>query len=175
MLSAHYRSPLNFSDDLVESAKSGLERIITAYERAEEAAHKAAADALTENEQEAVVKIEEYVAKYEAAMEDDLNTADAISVIFELVKFSNTTIGEQSSREYCEKITATMHQLCDILGIQLHQEQGLLDADVEKLIEERQQARRDKNFARADEIRNSLLAMGIALEDTREGVKWKRV
>lgn len=175
MLSAHYRSPLNFSDDLVEAAKSGLERIMTAYEKAKETGAKAAIAELTEEEQKNISKIEEYVAKYETAMDDDLNTADAISVIFELVKLSNTTVNENSSKEYCEKLTAAIFQLCDILGIHAEKEQELLDEDIEALIAERQQARKDKNFARADEIRNSLLEMGIALEDTREGVKWKRV
>lgn len=175
MLSAHYRSPLNFSDDLVEAAKNGLERIVTAYVKATEAGEKAVAQDMTADEAEDVARIDEYIAKYEAAMDDDLNTADAISVIFELVKLSNTTINENSSKEYCDKMASTIEKLCDILGILVKQEQELLDEDIEKLIAERQQARKDKNFARADEIRNSLLDMGIALEDTREGVKWKRV
>lgn len=175
MLSAHYRSPLNFSDDLVEAAKNGLERIMNAYERADEAKTKAVDTELTQEEQECSRRIDEYVAKYEAAMDDDLNTADAISVIFELVKLSNTTITEGSSRTYCEKLADTIFRLCDILGIQAKKEQELLEEDVEKLIADRQQARKNKDFARADEIRNSLLNMGIALEDTREGVKWKRV
>ena len=175
MLSAHYRSPLNFSDDLVEAAKNGLERIVTAYVKATEAGEKAVAQDMTADEAEDAARIDEYIAKYEAAMDDDLNTADAISVIFELVKLSNTTINENSSKEYCDKMASTIEKLCDILGILVKQEQELLDEDIEKLIAERQQARKDKNFARADEIRNSLLDMGIALEDTREGVKWKRV
>lgn len=175
MLSAHYRSPLNFSDDLVEAAKSSLERIVTAYEKVSEAFAKAVDTEVTEEEQKNITKIDEYVAKYEAAMDDDLNTADAISVIFELVKLSNTTVNENSSKAYCDKMASTIFQLCDILGIHVEKEQELLDEDIEALIAERQQARKNKNFARADEIRNSLLEMGIALEDTREGVKWKRV
>jgi cysteinyl-tRNA synthetase len=175
MLSAHYRSPLNFSDDLVEAAKNGLERILTAYEKAADMAVKAEASELTGDEEIVVARLNELVAKYETAMDDDLNTADAISVIFELVKLSNTTICETSSKALCKQLADTILQLCDILGIQVHQEQELLDDEIEKLIAERQQARKDKNFARADEIRNSLLDMGIALEDTREGVKWKRV
>lgn len=174
MLSAHYRSPLNFSDELVEAAKNGLERILTAYERAEEAAAKAEGN-LTAEEQRQVEAIDELVRKYETAMDDDLNTADAISVIFELVKLSNTTINAHSSKDYCEKVVTVMKQLCDILGIDTHREKTLLDTEIEQLIEERQQARKNKDFARADAIRNILLEQGIALEDTREGVKWKKI
>lgn len=175
MLSAHYRSPLNFSDDLVEAAKNGLERILTAYEKVTDVAKKSTVPAMSAEEEEAVVKIEELKKKYEAAMDDDLNTADAISVIFELVKLLNTTVNDGASKPYCETMAATLKQLCDILGIETVREQELLDADIERLIEERQQARKNKDFARADEIRNTLLEQGIALEDTREGVKWKKI
>lgn len=175
MLSAHYRSPLNFSDDLVEAAKNGLERILTAYEKVLETSKKSTVTVMLAEEEEAVTKIEELKKKYEVAMDDDLNTADAIAVIFELVKLLNTTVNDQSSKPYCEKMASTLNQLCDILGIETVREQELLDADIERLIEERQQARKNKNFARADEIRNALLEQGIALEDTREGVKWKKI
>ncbi len=172
MLSAHYRSPLNFSDDLVEAAKNGLERILTAVERAEEAL-KQAEDSQPDDGQ--IRKVDELVEKYEAAMDDDLNTADAIAVIFELVRLSNTTIGEHVSKSYCEKILDTLELLCGILGIETHREEALLDEEIERLIEERQQARKDKDFARADAIRNELQDKGIVLEDTREGVKWKKI
>lgn len=172
MLSAHYRSPLNFSDDLVEAARNGLERILTAVERAEEA-FKQAEDSQPDDGQ--IRKVDELVEKYEAAMDDDLNTADAIAVIFELVRLSNTTIGEHISKAYCEKILDTLNLLCGILGIETHREEALLDEEIERLIEERQQARKDKDFARADAIRNELQDKGIILEDTREGVKWKKI
>ena len=175
MLSAHYRSPLNFSDDLVEAAKNGLDRIVTAYEKASEASEKATVLTMTPEEQDYAKKVSEFTVKFEAAMDDDLNTADAISVIFELVKLSNSTIREGSSKEYCSLMADTIEKLCNVLGILVKQEKELLDADIEQLIEERQQARKEKNFARADEIRNSLLERGIALLDTRDGVKWKRV
>ncbi len=175
MLSAHYRSPLNFSDDLVEAAKNGLDRILTAYEKVSEMADKAAEQELSAEEQENSKKIDALKEKYEAAMDDDLNTADAISVIFELVKLSNTTVSETSSKQYCQKLVTVIRQLCDILGIEVTREEQLLDTDIERLIEERQQARKNRDFARADEIRNQLLEQGIALEDTREGVKWKKI
>lgn len=175
MLSAHYRSPLNFSDDLVEAAKNGLERILTAYEKVKEAAEQSTILELRAEEQESLQKLEELKKKFEAAMDDDLNTADAISVIFEIVKLSNTTVSAEASKPYCEAIQALMQELCDVLGIETAREQGLLDEEIEALIEERTQARKNKDFARADEIRNTLLEKGIALEDTREGVKWKRI
>ena len=175
MLSAHYRSPLNFSDELIEAAKNGLERILTAYDKIKTVAEHTEAESLTEQEQALCEQIDAFVKKYEAAMDDDLNTADAIAVIFELVKLTNTTVQTGSSKEYCEKAMITIKQLCDVLGIEVEREQELLDTDIEQLIEERQQARKDKNFARADEIRNLLQEQGIALEDTREGVKWKRI
>lgn len=175
MLSAHYRSPLNFSDDLVEAAKNGLNRILTAYEKVSDMADKAAEQELSAEEQENSKKIDDLKEKYEAAMDDDLNTADAISVIFELVKLSNTTVSETSSKQYCQKLVTVIRQLCDILGIEVTREEQLLDTDIEHLIEERQQARKNRDFARADEIRNQLLEQGIALEDTREGVKWKKI
>ena len=175
MFSAHYRSPLNFSDDLVEAAKNGLDRILTAYEKVSDMADKAAEQELSAEEQENSKKIDALKEKYEVAMDDDLNTADAISVIFEVVKLSNTTVSETSSKQYCQKLVTVIRQLCDILGIEVTREEQLLDTDIERLIEERQQARKNRDFARADEIRNQLLEQGIALEDTREGVKWKKI
>lgn len=175
MLSAHYRSPLNFSDELIEAAKNGLERILTAYDRIVSATGHAQTEAFREQEAVHCEQMDAYVKKYEAAMEDDLNTADAIAVVFELVKFLNITIDAEASKSYCEKAGKTMKQLCDILGIELERKEELLENDIEQLIEERQQARKNRDFARADEIRNLLLEKGIALEDTREGVKWKRI
>ena len=111
---------------------------------------------------------------FDEAMDDDFNTADAISVIFELVKFINSNTGEESSKAYLQNLYEELKMLTDICGLLIEPKQELLDADIEKLIQERQDARKQKNFARADEIRNELLEKGIVLEDTREGVKWKR-
>lgn len=175
MLSAHYRSPLNFSADLVEASKNGLERIRTAASRLEEAFGTDTDGSLTETETEKMKEVSGFVKKFEDAMEDDLNTADAISAIFELVKYANTSVvtGE-STGAYAKQVYDTLSRLCDILGIHVKEEQGLLDEDIENLIQERQAARKAKNFARADEIRNLLTEKGIILEDTREGVRWKR-
>ena len=129
---------------------------------------------MTESELAHYDASEEYVKKFEEAMDDDFNTADAISAIFELVKYLNTHTGPENSKEYLQKSLDRLKTLCDILGLVIEKKEELLDADVEALIAERQQARKEKNFARADEIRAELLAKGIILEDTREGVKWKR-
>ncbi|RGD40873.1 cysteine--tRNA ligase [Coprococcus sp. AM14-16] len=169
MLSAHYRSPLNFSADLVEASKNGLERILTAVDRLKSISG-------TEGEVDKAVadEMDAFVKKYEAAMDDDLNTADAISVIFELVKYANVNVTEDSTKSTVELVLNTVTKLCDILGIITEKKKEILDSDIEALIEERQAARKAKNFARADEIRDQLSDMGIILEDTREGVKWKR-
>lgn len=172
MLSAHYRNPLNFSDTLVESAKNSLDRILTAIDLLRDRACMPETELSSEEEQN-LVEAGKLTAKFEEAMEDDFNTADAISAIFEIVKLSNTTVKEGSSA-YAKKLLETLETLCGVLGIETKQEEGILDEEIEQLIEERNQARKDKNFGRADEIRDELLEKGIVLKDTREGVKWKR-
>ncbi len=174
MLSAHYRSPLNFSDTLVESSKASLGRILNAMTRLEDVIGAAESKNMSEEEKEVREQLEVYVKKFELSMEDDLNTADAISVIFEMVKLVNSSITADSSKEIAQCAYDTIGKLCDVLGILTKQEKEILDSDIEALIEERQAARKEKNFARADEIRDTLAAQGIILEDTREGVKWKR-
>lgn len=172
MLSAHYRNPLNFSDTLVESAKNGLDRILTAIELVRDQADKPETAAGKEEEAN-LEEARKLVGKFEEAMEDDFNTADAVSAIFELVKLANTTVKESSS-DYAAKLLEILETLCGVLGIETKQEEEILDEEIERLIEERQQARKEKDFARADEIRDELLEKGIILKDTREGVKWKR-
>ena len=174
MLSAHYRSPLNFSDVLVESAKNSLDRVLTAMSRLEDAMAGAQDREANEEEKELLDKVTSFVTKFENAMDDDLNTADAISVIFEMVKLSNSSISSDNAKNVINKVYESIGKLCDILGIITKVETEILDSDIEALIEERQKARKEKNFARADEIRDMLAKQGIILEDTREGVKWKR-
>ena len=174
MLNAHYRSPLNFSADLMESSKNALERILTAVENLKYVAEHASLQEMTEEE---VLKLEEtkkFEENFDDSMDDDFNTADAIAAVFDLVKFANTNVAEGSSKAFADALREKIQSLCDILGIITEKKAELLDADIEQLIEERQAARKAKNFARADEIRNELLEKGIVLEDTREGVKWKR-
>lgn len=174
MLGAHYRTPLNFSADLMAAAKTGLDRIITAADNLKFLIGNAKAEKMTEAENQAFAKTSEYVDSFERAMDDDFNTADAIASIFDLVKYSNTTANEDSSKAYLQGILDLILKLTDVLGIIVEKEEELLAEDIEALIEERQAARKAKNFARADEIRDELLAKGIILEDTREGVKWKK-
>ncbi len=174
MLSAHYRSPLNFSADLMEAAKNGLERILTAGSTLKRQIEAADTDAMTDAEAASYEETAAFVQKFEAAMDDDANTADAVSAVFELVKYINTNASSDNSKEYLQKLYDRLNTLCDVLGIILEQKEELLDADVEALIQERTDAKKAKNFARADEIRDQLKDMGIILEDTREGVKWKR-
>ena len=172
MLSAHYRSPLNFSAELMEAAKAGLDRIKTAADNL---------DFLLKNASSGEVdpavpgKLKEFTAKFDEAMDDDLNTADAVSVIFELVKYINTTADENSSAELLNALKEELKSLTDVMGlIVFGAGEELLDKDIEALINERQEARKNKDFKRADEIRDELLSKGIILEDTRQGVKWKR-
>lgn len=174
MLSAHYRSPLNFSGELMEAAKNGLERIVTAGDHLRFLIQNAQTTPLQESEKEAFEKIQEYAESFENAMDDDFNTADAAAAVFELVKHANTTAGGESSKEYLQGLLDMLVKLTDVLGIIVEKKEELLDADIEALIAERQAARKEKNFARADEIRDELLERGIILKDTREGVQWKR-
>lgn len=174
MLSAHYRSQLNFSAELMEASKNALERILTAEERIKEIAEKAVVQEMTIAELALAEQAKEYTVKFDNAMDDDVNTADAIAAIFELVKFMNTNAGEGSSAGFANVLKNQLEELTDILGIIVDKAPEMLDEEIEGLIAERQAARKEKNFARADEIRQQLLDMGIVLEDTREGVKWKR-
>ena len=175
MLSAHYRSPLNFSAELMEASKNGLERILNATDNLKHLIASVAAEEMNAEEKEAFSKTDAYVEEFEKAMDDDFNTADAIAAIFELVKYANTTATAESSKEYLRGLLDRIVKLGDVLGLILDKKEELLDADIEKLIEERQAARKAKDFARADAIRDELLEKGIILKDTREGVQWKKV
>lgn len=174
MLSAHYRSPLNFSADLMEASKNGLERIVTAVANLKHLMGVALKEEMSEEERASLVQAGRFAEEFEAAMDDDFNTADAISSIFELVKFANTNAAAESSKAYLGELKAWIVKLSDVLGLIVEKEEEMLDQDIEALIEERQAARKARDFARADEIRAELLEKGIILEDTREGVKWKR-
>ncbi len=175
MFSAHYRSPLNFSAKLMDSAKSGLERIRNAVSNLRYLEKNAGTEEMSAEERAALAQVDAYGDKFDEAMDDDFNTADAIAAVFELVKFANSSASDGNSGSYICYVREKIDALCDILGLIAEEKEELLDADIEALIEERQAARREKNFARADEIRNQLQEKGIALLDTREGVKWKRI
>lgn len=174
MLSAHYRSPLNFSAELMEASKNGLERILTCMDKLKELEAKAEGGQLTAEEAQRMAQADKLREKFEAAMEDDFNTADAVSAVFELVKLANSTADNSSTEAYVAGLRVLIARLCGVLGIITERRIEVLDEEVEAMIAARQQARKEKNFALADEIRGKLLDMGIVLEDTREGVKWKR-
>ena len=174
MLSAHYRNPVNFSHDLMESAKNGLDRILTAVDNLRHLSENAKDVTMTEDEKKIIASIDDIYKKFEDSMDDDFNTADAISAIFELVKLANSNSSSDNSKEYIDTLMKKITTLTDILGLKTDKKEEMLDEDIEALIAERQQARKDKNFARADEIRDELLSKGIVLKDTREGVRWSR-
>ena len=175
MLSAQYRSPLNYSEDLMESAKSGLERIRTAGDRLKDLIAKANQMEMSEEEDELLDTTKEYVCEFEEAMDDDFNTADAIAAIFDLVKFANTKLDEESSGGILMAVFEKIEKLMGVLGLEFTVNRDEIDPQIQELIDKRQQARKEKNFALADQIRDELLSQGIELLDTREGVKWKRV
>ena len=174
MLTAHYRNPLNFSAELMESAKAGLDRILTGAERLKDLIEQADETDPSSAEMAGLQESEKFTTRFEKAMDDDFNTADAITAIFDFVKFLNTNTDENSSKAYLTGLHDSLWRLADVLGLILDREEENLDDEIEELIQERQDARKNKDFAKADEIRDKLLAMGIVLEDTREGVKWKR-
>lgn len=174
MLGAHYRSPLNFSADLMEASKNGLDRIVNAADSLKFLLGNAKNESMTETEDKLFGETDKFVKDFEGAMDDDFNTADAVAAVFEFVKYINTNTDENSSKEYLQKNLDLLIKLTDVLGLIVDREDEILDSDIEKLIEERQAARKAKDFKRADEIRDELLEKGIILKDTREGVQWKR-
>ena len=174
MLSAHYRSPLNFSADLMMAAKNGLERIITGTENVKYALSNAKKEQMDDAEKALLTEAKGFETKFDEAMDDDFNTADAISAIFELIKFANINATADKSKEFLQEILNEILTLTDICGLIVDKEEEMLDSDIEALIAERTAAKKTKDFAKADAIRNELLEKGIILEDTREGVKWKR-
>lgn len=174
MLSAHYRSPLNFSADLMEAARNGLDRIVTSVSNLNYLMDKVPDTGMSVQEKALAEEAQGFIKKFDEAMDDDFNTADAVSAIFELVKFANTHVTEQSGKAFIQAMKDEIVMLSDICGLIVEKKEEILDTEIEALIQERQDARKAKNFARADEIRDALAAQGIILEDTREGVKWKR-
>ena len=174
MLSAHYRSPLNFSADLMEAAGNSLERIRRAADRLSDLASSSTVTDLQPAENEILAEVKAHIDRFDEKMDDDANTADALSVIFDLVRYANTNVTETASKALAQGTLDVLTMLCDILGIIALPEKEIPDAGIEALIEERQAARKARNFARADEIRDQLKAMGIELMDTKQGVKWSR-
>ena len=170
MLSAHYRNPINFADTLMDQAKSAVERVYTCIENLEFLLENAAQTADTD---EAVYKkLDEFKQKYMDAMDDDLNTAGAIAAIFDIVYFANTELSAQNSKDAIQKTLDLIHELGDVLGLFTKSTKKSIDNEIEALIEERNKARQEKNWAKADEIRDKLKEMNIVLKDTPNGVQW---
>ncbi|WP_156857290.1 cysteine--tRNA ligase [Oceanobacillus sp. AG] len=173
MLSVHYRNPINFTEELLGSAKNSLERIKTAYHNLEH--RKQTSMNLVDNKEEWLKKIKQFTLDFEKEMDDDFNTANAISVLYDLAKEANIYLDqEQTHTSVLEAFQETIVTLLGILGIDLEEEQELLDEEIETLIEERNEARKNKDYQRADEIRDLLKDRSIILEDTAQGVRWKR-
>ena len=175
MLSGHYRIQLNFSNDLLESAKASVERLYNAIGNLENLISEVKNEKMTDEEIKYLESLDAYRQRYIEKMDDDFNTADAISVLFDLIRDTNSNIGINSSKELCEKALELIRELGLPLGILQKTTKGDLEAEVEALIAERQQARKDRNFALADKIRDELKARGIELLDTPQGVRWKKV
>lgn len=177
LLATQYRNPVNFSDTVLEQAKAGLERLTNARDNAEFILGNLDDSGLRDEEKDLAAGLDKYRDRFIEAMDDDLNTADAISVIFELAKFMNTNISDQSSNEFVQLNLDIFNELTGVLNIanKSVEEDDSLSQKVEDLIAKRAQAKKEKNFALADQIRDELAAMGIAIEDTRQGVKWKRI
>ena len=170
MLSAHYRNPINFADTLMDQAKSAVERVYTCIENLEFLLENAAQTADTD---EAVYKkLDEFKQKYMDAMDDDLNTAGAIAAIFDIVYFANTELSAQNSKTAIQKTLDLIHELGDVLGLFTKSTKKSIDNEIEALIEERNKARQEKNWAKADGIRDKLKEMNIVLKDTPNGVQW---
>ncbi len=174
MVSAHYRSPVNFSRDLIQAAKNGLERLYTAKYNLEFWMEKSRREAMDKEEKESLEKMMTYKTRFIEAMDDDFNTADAVGAIFELVRLINTRTGEDTSKTLLRSSHDLLMELTSVLGI-LVKEKDLLDTEIDALIQERELARENKDYARADQIRDDLLARGIRLEDTPQGVKWSHI
>lgn len=174
MLNAHYRSPLNFSRELMEAAKASWQRIVTARGALEDAMKTAEDADMTKDEKALYAQTDTFVTEFERSMEDDFNTADAMAAIFELVKFVNIALRDAHTKDFVEALKERMDILLDVMGLNALIEQGDLSDEIEAMIEKRQQARKARDFATADAIRDELLAKGIVLEDTREGVKWHK-
>ena len=172
LLSAHYRKPLNFTEENMQQTKNGLDRIYIGRDRLRSLIEKAG-DGNEEKSDELKSEVDRIKKEFEENMDDDINTADAISSIYELIKFINTSLDEDASKEILEYTYETLEKLTDVIGI-MKRESEEVDEEIEELIEKRNQARKDKDYALADSIRDELLEKGIILEDTADGVKWRR-
>jgi cysteinyl-tRNA synthetase len=175
LLSAHYRNPVNFSDEMLNQAKSGMERLYNTKEKLKFSVENLGESSLKDGEDALIIELNTFRDRFIAAMDDDVNTADAVSVIFELARFINTNVGVDSSKEFAQKNLDMFNELTGVLNIVNKSDDEVLDAEIEELINKRTEAKKNKQFDIADEIRQQILNKGYEIEDTRQGVKWKRV
>lgn len=174
LISSHYRSPINYSLDIIEQCKSALERLYTCRDSLDFAI-KNAAEETKENDAELIAELDKRREQFITAMDDDLNTADGLAAIFELTKDINTKIlDHDASKAVCEHAEKLYDELCNVLGILYNRKENTLDSDIEALVEKRQEARKNKDWATADKIRDELKAKGIILKDTPQGVTWTK-
>ena len=174
LLSGHYRNPINFSRELMDQAKNGLARMQNAKNNLKHLIETGTGE-MTDSEKDNLDQLSQYKEKFIDAMDDDLNTADAIAAVFELIKDSNTDIKGGASKEFAEKCLSLLDELTGVLGLLRENEAAAgIDSEIQKLVEERQAARKAKNYARADEIRDLLKERGITLEDTPQGIRVKK-
>ena len=173
MLSAHYRGPVNYSKELLDQAKAGMTRLYNSKNRMEFLLSMAESG-IREEEKANLEKLPEYKKAFIDAMDDDLNTADAITAIFELVSFVNTTAKDESSKEYIEQCLAIFSELTGVLNI-IQKKDDVDEEKINELIEKRTAAKKNKDFAESDRIRDELKAMGIELLDTRQGTTWTKI
>lgn len=175
LLTTNYRQPINFTREIIEGAKNSLDRINTAVFRLEDLAKNASED--VNIEEDLLKELENFKNKFIEVMDNDLNTADAITVIFDLVKFANTKISSENSKKLIESTLSTILELEEVLGIENRQKvnENVDEEKILSLIAERTEAKKAKDFKKADEIRDELAAMGVAIKDTCEGVKWELI
>lgn len=173
MLSSHYRSPINYSVDIIEQCKASLERLYNCRDNIRFMLDKSHGE-LKESEKAAVEKFNSYRDKFVEAMDDDLNTADAISYLFELVRDINTALSAEPSLDLVKAAESMFNELTGVLGLVYVEEDNSLDAEVESLIAQRTEARKNKDWATADKIRDKLKEMSIVIEDTPQGIKWHK-
>ncbi len=173
MLSSHYRSPINYSIDIIEQCKAALERLYNCRDNIRFMMGNSQGE-MTDAEKMIVEGFDKYRDRFIEAMDDDLNTADAISVLFELVREINTGLTGKPSKAFAEAAQSIFSELTDVLGLVYVEKEDSLDEEIERLIAERTQARKNKDWATADRIRDQLKAMNIVLEDTPQGIKWHR-
>ena len=174
MLSTHYRNPINFSDEILNQSKAGLERLYNAKERLEFIISKLSDNAENTEELKLEEELNSFRQRFIEAMDDDLNTADALSIVFELARFMNSNVNENSTKEFAKKVLDEFNELTSVLNIVNKKQDDMLDEEIEALIQKRTEAKKNRDFKLADEIRDELLEKGIILEDTRQGVKWRR-